>query len=55
MARATRPERVYRHEWGVGDMVIWGNRGVLHRACPYDATSPWDMHRTTLFGDEPIQ
>ena len=25
-------ERVYRHEWAVGDMVIWDNRGVLHRA-----------------------
>jgi alpha-ketoglutarate-dependent taurine dioxygenase len=54
LARATTPESVYRHEWSVGDMVIWDNRGVLHRACPYDATSPRDMHRTTLAGDEPI-
>lgn len=54
LARATTPDRVYRHEWSVGDMVIWDNRGVLHRACPYDATSPRDMHRTTLAGDEPI-
>src|SRR5207245_2352756 len=23
LARATRPDRVYRHEWKVGDMVIW--------------------------------
>jgi alpha-ketoglutarate-dependent taurine dioxygenase len=35
-------------------MVIWDNRGVLHRACPYDPSSPRDMHRTTLTGDEPI-
>lgn len=55
LARATVPERVYRHEWEVGDVVIWDNRGVLHRACPYDATSPRDMHRTTFAGDEPIQ
>src|SRR5258708_23957391 len=40
LARATRPGRVYRHEWEVGDLVIWDNRGVLHRACPYDPTSP---------------
>jgi len=53
--RSTTPDRVYRHEWSVGDMVIWDNRGVLHRACPYDATSPRDMHRTTFAGDEPIQ
>ncbi len=55
LARATAPERVYRHEWAVGDLVIWDNRGVLHRACPYDATSARDMHRTTLHGEEPIQ
>jgi alpha-ketoglutarate-dependent taurine dioxygenase len=55
LARATTPERVYRHEWEVGDLVIWDNRGVLHRALPYDPTSPRDMHRTTLHGEEGIR
>jgi alpha-ketoglutarate-dependent taurine dioxygenase len=55
LARSTTPDRVYRHEWSVGDVVIWDNRGVLHRACRYDSTSPRDMHRTTFAGDEPIQ
>jgi alpha-ketoglutarate-dependent taurine dioxygenase len=55
LARATAPDRVFRHSWTVGDMVIWDNRGVMHRALPYDASSPRDMHRTTLHGDEPIQ
>jgi alpha-ketoglutarate-dependent taurine dioxygenase len=55
LERATKPERVYRHEWQVGDVVIWDNRGVLHRATRYDASSPRDMHRTTFAGDEPIQ
>ena len=55
LAQATVPERVYRHEWKVGDVVIWDNRGVLHRASPYDPSSPRDMHRTTFAGDEPIQ
>ena len=55
LARATAPDRIYRHEWQVGDVVIWDNRGVLHRACPYDPSSPRDMHRTTFAGDEPIR
>jgi alpha-ketoglutarate-dependent taurine dioxygenase len=55
LARATTPERVYRHEWSVGDTVIWDNRGVLHRALPYDETSGREMLRTTILGDEPIQ
>ena len=33
---ATRPERVYRHRWRPGDVVVWDNRGVLHAATPYD-------------------
>jgi alpha-ketoglutarate-dependent taurine dioxygenase len=55
LERSTRPDMVYRHEWAVGDLVIWDNRGVLHRACKYEASSPRDMHRTTIAGDEVIQ
>lgn len=51
---ATEPAHVYRHEWEVGDLVLWDNRGVLHRALPYADDSPRDMHRTTFAGDEPI-
>ena len=52
---ATRPDFVYRHAWRVGDLVIWDNRGAMHRALHYDSDSPRLMHRTTLVGDEPIQ
>jgi alpha-ketoglutarate-dependent taurine dioxygenase len=55
LAHTTAAARVFRHQWSVGDMVIWDNRGVIHRACPYEATSPREMHRTTLVGDEPIK
>ena len=55
LERATRPDRVYRHEWTVGDTVIWDNRGVLHRAAAYDADSEREMFRTTVLGDEPIE
>ena len=55
LAKATTEDKVYRHEWEVGDLVIWDNRGVLHRATPYGSSSPRDMHRTTFAGDEPIQ
>lgn len=52
---ATTPDKVYSHRWSVGDTVIWDNRGVLHRAAPYDPDSPREMLRTTVLGDEPIQ
>ena len=55
LERATVPENVYSHAWSVGDTVIWDNRGVLHRAAPYDPTSSRELLRTTVLGDEPIQ
>jgi len=35
---ATQPEFVYRHEWRVGDLVIWDNRATMHRGRPFDDT-----------------
>jgi alpha-ketoglutarate-dependent taurine dioxygenase len=55
LARATRPERVVRHNWAVGDMVMWDNTGVLHRVTDHDPTSPRELHRVTVAGEEPIQ
>ncbi|XVQ09439.1 TauD/TfdA dioxygenase family protein [Spirillospora sp. CA-255316] len=53
--RATAPDKVLRHSWSVGDLVIWDNRGLVHRACEFDRTKPRRMHRTTLAGDEAIK
>jgi alpha-ketoglutarate-dependent taurine dioxygenase len=55
MDRATKEDVIYRHQWSVGDTVIWDNTGVMHRATPYPAGSPREMLRTTIFGSEPIQ
>lgn len=49
---ATQPKFMYRHEWTPGDMLIWDNTGVLHRAEPYPSDSGRVMHRTTLMGEE---
>jgi alpha-ketoglutarate-dependent taurine dioxygenase len=55
LSRSTTADRVYRHQWTIGDTVIWDNRGVLHRVEPYAMDSPREMLRTTVLGDEPIQ
>jgi alpha-ketoglutarate-dependent taurine dioxygenase len=51
---ATSPEFTYRHEWTIGDAVMWDNTGSLHRATHYELDSGRLMHRTKLEGDEPI-
>ena len=48
MAFATGPEFVMRHQWRVGDVVIWDNLATMHRATPFDDTTHRrDMRRTT--------
>lgn len=49
---ATQPQFVYRHEWKVGDMVMWDNCGTIHRAIRYTADSGRMMHRTKIKGEE---
>ena len=47
--RATQREFVYSHEWRAGDLVMWDNRTVMHRARRYeDEKYPRDLRRTTL-------
>lgn len=38
LEHVTQPEFCYKHEWQEGDLVIWDNRCVLHRATPFDTT-----------------
>ncbi|MDQ2626297.1 MAG: TauD/TfdA family dioxygenase [Actinomycetota bacterium] len=51
---ATQPQFVYRHQWSVGDLVMWDNTGTMHRALPYDPDSGRMLRRTKLAGEEPF-
>lgn len=54
LAGATRPEDVFSHAWREGDVIVWDNRCVLHRATPYDSlTYRRLMQRTTVAGEGP--
>ncbi len=54
LENATAPERVYAHQWQIGDTVIWDNRCMLHRGLGYDADR-WRrlMRQTRVSGDGP--
>jgi len=49
----THPERIYRHSWSVGDLIIWDNRSMLHRAQPLPDRTPRVMHHVRVAGSEP--
>ncbi|HEU4825538.1 MAG TPA: TauD/TfdA family dioxygenase [Dongiaceae bacterium] len=53
-ARADQPEFRLSHAWREGDVIVWDNRAVLHRATHYDAVKHKRlMQRTTIGGDAP--
>jgi alpha-ketoglutarate-dependent taurine dioxygenase len=49
---STQPRFRYTHEWHEGDLIVWDNTGMLHRALPYEASSQRTLHRTTMHGLE---
>lgn len=51
-AHSTQPQFVYRHKWRPGDLLMWDNRCLLHRAeANFDAARyPRVLHRTCLRG-----
>jgi len=51
MEHATQPQFVYAHKWRVGDLVMWDNRTVMHRARRFDdLREVRDLRRTSIKG-----
>ena len=49
-----KPAHVYRHQWRPGDVLMWDNCTVQHRAIQdYDMPQRRLMHRTTMGGAVP--
>lgn len=54
MLHTTQEKYTYRHKWRSGDLAIWDNTGVMHRAMPFEEGSAREFHRCTLNGEELI-
>jgi alpha-ketoglutarate-dependent 2,4-dichlorophenoxyacetate dioxygenase len=50
---ATQRCFVYAHQWRVGDLVMWDNRCMMHRARRYDPNEVRELHRTTVADSAP--
>jgi taurine dioxygenase len=49
-----KPAFIYRHQWRAGDLLMWDNCSVQHRAIQdYDLPLRRLMHRTTMGGYVP--
>ena len=56
LEHATQPQFVYTHHWRDGDLVMWDNRCLLHRASAnYEmAKHRRVLHRTVVTGTVPV-
>ena len=43
---------IYKHRWEKGDLVMWDNRCLLHRAIPYDMNKYRRVFRRTTVGGQ---
>jgi alpha-ketoglutarate-dependent taurine dioxygenase len=51
-AHLVRPETVLRHEWRMGDVLIWDNSSTMHRALAYPQDSGRKHARVQFYRDE---
>ena len=56
LAHATQRQFVYTHRWRTGDLVMWDNRCLLHRAVANYAADRYRriMHRSVVCGAVPV-
>ena len=53
-ALAVHPDLTYEHHWKTGQLLLWDNRCVMHRATAYDAaTQGRVIRRCTVLGEVP--
>ena len=50
----TQPKFVYKHRWSDGDLVIWDNAALMHKAIKAGEDSIKSMLRCTVKGDIPF-
>ncbi|MCF8468575.1 MAG: TauD/TfdA family dioxygenase [Sneathiella sp.] len=43
--------RIYQHRWTAGDVVLWDNRCLMHKACEWDFSEPRIMLHSRIAGD----
>lgn len=48
---ACQAPRVYSHKWRAGDVMMWDNRCILHRAAPYDYNEIRIMRHVRVAGE----
>jgi taurine dioxygenase len=55
-ALAVHPDLTYEHRWTPGELIVWDNRCLMHRATEYDpAVQRRVVRRCTVLGEAPRQ
>jgi taurine dioxygenase len=52
---ATQHDRLYRHRWLPGDVLVWDNRSTMHYAVRDYGDARRDLYRLMIEGEEPYE
>lgn len=52
--RAVQTAKIYRHQWQVGDVVVWDNPSMMHTGTYADPQYPRTLYRLTIQGSVPF-
>lgn len=50
---ATQPDRIYRHRWQEGDVLVWDNRSTMHYAVHDYGDATRELWRVMIEGETP--
>ncbi|MFT5176769.1 MAG: taurine dioxygenase [Gammaproteobacteria bacterium] len=49
-----REQRIWSHDWQLGDLVVWDNRFTMHHRDPFDANARRRLHKVQVAGERPV-
>jgi len=52
-AHTVSEQRIWSHEWKLGDLLVWDNRFTMHHRDPFDPNARRRLHKVQVAGERP--
>ena len=52
-AHTVKDQRIWSHDWKLGDLIVWDNRFTMHHRDPFDPNARRRLHKVQVAGERP--
>jgi taurine dioxygenase len=52
-AHTVSEQRIWSHDWKLGDLLVWDNRFTMHHRDPFDPSARRRLHKVQVAGERP--